>query len=325
VILVISHHRDEHAQSVMVELSRRGVATRLLDLSRFPLQLCLSMNYDGPGGNRFVFGCDKDGLNLNDCGAIWWRRPQPPSVEGAVGRAAHQQFALSESHEALQGLWQSVDTFWINEPARDMVANRKAYQLQVAGQIGLEIPRTLITNCPQAARDFVQRLGPGQVIYKAFSATEQDWRETRLLRENEFGQIENVRYAPVIFQSYIEADVDLRITVIGDRIFSAAIHSQDTSYKVDFRMDIRQARIEPVTLPAEVEAKLFKLMQRLGLVFGAIDMRRRPDGSHVFLEINPAGQWLFIERQTGQPITQAIATMLQQRDGRTGERLQPKS
>jgi len=314
VILVISHHRDEHAQSVMVELSRRGVTTRLLDLSRFPLQLCLSMNYDSVGDSRFVFGCDELGLNLDDCGAIWWRRPQLPSVEGAVGRAAHQQFALSESHEALHGLWQSVDTFWINEPARDMVANRKAYQLRVAAQIGLEIPQTLITNCPQAARDFVQRLGPGQVIYKAFSATEQDWRETRLLRENELAQIENVRYAPVIFQSYIEADVDLRITVVGDRIFPAAIHSQDTSYKVDFRMDIGQAGIEPVTLPAEVEAKLFELMRRLGLVYGAIDMRRRPDGSHVFLEINPAGQWLFIERQTGQPIAEAIATVLQQGD-----------
>jgi glutathione synthase/RimK-type ligase-like ATP-grasp enzyme len=315
MILVISHHRDEHAQAVMVELSRHGAATQMLDLARFPLQLGLAMRYDGAGGTRFMFGCDQTGLDLDDCGVIWWRRPQSPSVEGAVGRQAYQHFALSESHEALHGLWQASDAFWINEPARDAVANRKAYQLKLAGALGLEVPRTLISNCPQAVREFVHELGVGRVIYKAFSATEQDWRETRLLREEELDKLENVRYAPVIFQSYIEADVDLRITVVGDEVFPAAIHSQDTSYKVDFRMDIGAARIEPAVLPAEVKAKLLQLMRQLGLVYGAIDMRRRPDGSHVFLEVNPAGQWLFIERATGQRITQALAATMRQHDG----------
>lgn len=314
MILVISHHRDEHAQSVMVELSRQGVATRMLDLARFPLELCLAMQYDGAGVNQFTFGCDDTGLDLADCGAVWWRRPQQPTVGAEVSRAAHQNFALSESHEALYGLWQSIDAYWINEPARDMVANRKAYQLKVAGELGFEIPQTLISNCPQAARDFVNRLGVGKVIYKAFSATEQDWRETRILRAEELDKLDNVKYAPVIFQSYIEADVDLRITIVGDQIFAAAIHSQDTSYKIDFRMDIAAAKVEAAPLPRDVEVKLLALMKRLGLVYGAIDMRRRPDGSHVFLEINPAGQWLFIERQTGQKITEALATQLARHD-----------
>ncbi|MBI3370069.1 MAG: alpha-L-glutamate ligase, partial [Burkholderiales bacterium] len=103
--------------------------------------------------------------------------------------------------------------------------------------------------------------------------------------------------------------------VVGDKVFPAAIHSQSTAYKVDFRMDIGQARIEPAELPADVQEKLFALMKRLGLVYGAIDMRRRPDGSHVFLEVNPAGQWLFVERASGQPITQAMAELLREKDG----------
>ena len=60
MILVLSHHRDEHAQSVMVELSRRGAPAQLLDLSRFPLQLGLSMHYTA-GRSHFVFGCDEQG------------------------------------------------------------------------------------------------------------------------------------------------------------------------------------------------------------------------------------------------------------------------
>jgi glutathione synthase/RimK-type ligase-like ATP-grasp enzyme len=108
--------------------------------------------------------------------------------------------------------------------------------------------------------------------------------------------------------------VDLRITVVGDKIFPAAIHSQDTSYKVDFRMDMGAARVAPAALPSDVQDKLFALMRHLGLVYGAIDMRRRPDGSHVFLEVNPAGQWLFIENATGQPISQAMADLMRVQD-----------
>jgi glutathione synthase/RimK-type ligase-like ATP-grasp enzyme len=122
--------------------------------------------------------------------------------------------------------------------------------------------------------------------------------------------IDNVQYAPVIFQEYIEARYDLRITVVGDSIFPAAIYSQETAYKVDFRMDIANARIEAVRLPPAVEAQLQALMARLGLVYGAIDMRLTPDERYVFLEINPAGQWLFIEQRSMQPITACLATTL---------------
>ena len=83
------------------------------------------------------------------------------------------------------------------------------------------------------------------------------------LRREELALLDHVQYAPVIFQDYIEADVDLRITVVGDLIFPAAIYSQETSYKIDFRMDMNAARIEPATLPADVEAKLKEIEERL--------------------------------------------------------------
>jgi len=75
-------------------------------------------------------------------------------------------------------------------------------------------------------------------------------------------------------------------------------------------MDIAHARIEAVCLPPAVEAQLRQLMARLGLVYGAIDMRLTPDDRYVFLEINPAGQWLFVEQRSMQPITATLAAML---------------
>jgi glutathione synthase/RimK-type ligase-like ATP-grasp enzyme len=75
-------------------------------------------------------------------------------------------------------------------------------------------------------------------------------------------------------------------------------------------MDIGRARMEAVDLPEAVRGQLFALMDSLGLVYGAIDLRLKPDGTYVFLEVNPAGQFLFIEAVTGQPIARTLAETL---------------
>lgn len=317
-ILILATAADEHAVAVAGELERMGARAEVVDLSEFPQRARLSARYAccaDCGGRGFMLELADRRIDLAEIGAVWWRRPQAPAISPQITRSGHRQFAVSEAHEALSGMWHSLDAFWVNDPARDQVAHRKAYQLSVAQDVGLTIPHTLITNDPGDARAFVDGRGYRNVIYKAFSATPEDWRETRLLREEELALLDNVRYAPVIFQEYVEADVDLRVTVVGDELFAAAIHSQETEYKVDCRMDIASARIEAVALPQEVEERLQALMARLGLVYGAIDMRRTPDGRHVFLEINPAGQWLFIEQESGQPIAAALARLLHARDG----------
>lgn len=273
------------------------------------------MHYDGTHGRSLLLCLpDQTELSLADCKVIWWRRPQPFTLHPEIQRTSHRTFTYNECYEAFSGLWQAHDAFWVNPPPRDEAAARKAYQLRIAQEVGLNIPTTLITNDPDRARDFIAAQGYEKTVYKAFSATEQEWRETRLLKRNELALIDSVRYAPVIFQEYIPAEFDLRVTVVGEEIFVAAIHSQETSYKVDYRMAMADARFEAFRLPPEVEQGVHALMVKLGLVYGAIDMRLTPDGRYVFLEINPSGQWLFIEERTDQAITASFAQLLAAHD-----------
>jgi glutathione synthase/RimK-type ligase-like ATP-grasp enzyme len=314
VILAISSRTDEHTKVVIAELSRIGASAALLDLSEFPQAMRLAMRYD-EGDRSFQLRLAGGAVvRLSECRSIWWRRPQAFVPHPEVLRPGDLNFIQSESHEAFAGLWQAVDAFWINHPTRDQVASHKAHQLRVAQQVGLCIPSTLITNDPEEARAFVAARGQDHTIYKAFSATAQDWRETRLLRPGEVSLLDRVRYAPVIFQEYVAARLDLRVTVVGSNVFPAAIYSQETSYKVDFRMDMANARVEPWPLPPDVESRLHAFMSALGLVYGAIDMRLTEDGRYVFLEVNPAGQWLFVEERSGQPITAAISRLLAERE-----------
>lgn len=309
MIFIVSGLEDVHAQAVLAALTRAGADAQVIDLRAFPRDGALNLAFGGEDDARTLSlgGATHD---LRAVRAVWWRRPQPYGVDPAITDPAAHNFVVHECHEAIEGLWRSLDAAWINDPARDDAAARKVWQLDVARACGLAIPRTLVTNDPARARAFVAAMGEGRAIYKAFQGSEDAWRETRLLRPGELAQIDLVRHAPVIFQEYVPADADLRVTVVGDRIFPAAIRGREGAYPVDFRMDMGGARIEPCALPAPVEAGLRRLMARLGLVYGAIDLRRTPEGGHVFLEVNPAGQWLFVEDQTGQPIAQALAEAL---------------
>lgn len=313
-VLVIAQEGDAHTQAVVGEIRRLGSEAVVADLSEFPQRCWLSIRYTCCGEREFQFTIGDRTHDLADFGSAWWRRPQQPLISDDITTETHRMFAANEVAEALSGLWYALDAFWVNDPAKDHVAHRKIGQLRVAQDCGLTLPETLITNDADQARIFIDRRGYRNVVYKSFSAIEQEWRETRVLREEELSLIDYVRYAPVIFQEYIEALYDLRITVVGDEIFPAAIHSQQTSYPADFRMDMANARISPVELPDQVQAQLRDFMKRLGLQYGAIDMRLRPDGEYVFLEINPAGQWLFVEEVTSQPIAASIARILVEND-----------
>jgi glutathione synthase/RimK-type ligase-like ATP-grasp enzyme len=308
MILIVSSPADPHAAAVLAALDARGAEARILDLSRFPAHGALSMRF-GDGARERRLTVDGADIALDAVRAVWWRRPQPYGLDPAIADPETRTFTVHEVHEAIEGLWLTLDATWVNDPANDTKAGRKLWQLDVARACGLAVPRTLVTSDPQAARAFVADHGEGRTIYKPFQGNERLWRETRVLRAEELGQLDAVRHAPVIFQEYVEGD-DLRVTIVGDRIFPAWIRPKPGAYAADMRMELGEAAIEPCVLPDAVETGVRRLMARLGLVYGAVDLKRRTDGGHVFLEVNPAGQWLFVEDQTGQPVAAALADAL---------------
>lgn len=308
MILVVSHAADDHATGVLEVLREARYPAVLLDTARYPSKATLSQCFGGgsPCHEMTIGGVR---IDLHACRAGWWRRPQPFTLHEGLDPGV-AGFTYTECHEAIAGLWAALDLTWVNQPQRDEVAHHKPYQLQVASEIGLTIPRTLITNDPNAARSFADETGMDKTIYKTFLASEEHWRETRLLRDQEMALLDQVRLAPVIFQEFVPAVADIRATVIGGEIFAAEITQSAGAYSVDYRMDMPGARFTATILDPETEDKLLELMNRLGLLYGAIDLRRRADGEYVFLEINPAGEWLFVEERTRQPITDAMAQLL---------------
>ncbi len=135
---------------------------------------------------------------------------------------------------------------------------------------------------------------------------------TTLIEESELERIDNVGLTPCLFQEYVEKDLELRVTVIGDEVFAAEIHSQvRDETKIDFRKYEIDIPYRKACLPWDVERRCLELVHSYGLTYGAMDLIVTPDGRYVFLENNPVGQFMFIEQRVpALRMTEALATCL---------------
>lgn len=309
MILLIASQQDSHAAAVRRELAAQHRTAELLDLSEFPQKLRLNLHYQ-PQRNFSLVHEDGRILPLAECRSVWWHWPRTSLLDPALSQLSFQTFACSQPQEAFCGLWQALDARWMNDPTRDESAARKAHQLRAAHEVGLAIPRTLISNDLQEALAFVEGCGSGQAVYRAFSPIALGWSEPHVLSSRNTGRLGPLCEAPVIFQEYVAAVMALRVTIVGQRVFATSMHLEDSPGPAGSRRNSTSAPLAATHLPLVVEEHLLRLMAYLGLVYAVVDLRLTPNAQYVFWEIDPAGQWLLMEEQSGQPITQAVAAQL---------------
>jgi glutathione synthase/RimK-type ligase-like ATP-grasp enzyme len=112
----------------------------------------------------------------------------------------------------------------------------------------------------------------------------------------------------------VEKDFEARVTVVGRELFPCRIDTAHldpdkggTDWRAGYTHGLVHSRYTP---PEAVSAFCREYLEDVGLHFGCFDFIVDGDGSHWFLECNPNGQWMWIEEETGLPISAAIAEQL---------------
>jgi ATP-grasp ribosomal peptide maturase len=315
-VFVLTQQLDFHADLVIAELNRRSIPVVRFDTADFPLRATLTA-HSRIGSWDGAIVTELRAIGFDQIASIWYRRPTPFELDPKLSPSG-QQFASAEARMALGGVLRSVDCLWVNHPEKMVSADYKPYQLKVAGACGLEIPASLITNDPVAVLDFFERC-KGEMIYKtlsggmivAESGEVVSVYTSRVTRDDLQDAGSRVRYTACLFQELVPKKLELRITVVGDHIFPAAIsYIYPERAAVDWRTAYKDLQYEMYELPREILYKCFALVRKLGLSFAAIDMIVTPDDRYVFLEANPNGQWQWIERATGFPICETLVDLL---------------
>lgn len=318
MILILSAVDDSHVDHVTVELRSLGAEYLRVDPGDFPHRTRATISYDNDGVKHRSLNNDDFSLELSDVSSVWYRRPSRARVDPAIEDEDLREWGAEECRSFLHGLWNTIDGLWVpGRPKDQFAAESKIHQLQLAATLGLTVPKTVVTNDPDDVLAFYE-VSQGELVTKAVQdplvqkGGEQYGIYTRPVERRDLVNYTAFRYVPTIVQQQVPKKVELRVTVVGSRVFSAEIHSQENQAT---RHDWRHYDMEPVShsehqLPKEVETLCLKLVDELNLCFGAIDMILTPDDDYVFLEINPNGQWAWIEALTGIPIASAIANLL---------------
>jgi len=268
--------------------------------------------------NQPVYNIIIDGklYNIDDFSAIWYLKPHIAKELLTYENIEYRQLIRKQFYVMREALWSVFrEKKWINDPWKLYMAESKIYQLNVASKY-FAIPNTIITSSPEQVTDFYKR-NNGDIVVKllAVSPIIDKVIYTNRVTEQYMTGIDSVKMSPSIFQEVVKKDYELRITVVGNEIFATKINSQDDpETALDWRKKPKfndsDVKMEETKLPPFVETKILSYMQSLGLQFGCIDMAVASDGQYIFFEINPNGQWFFIQLRTYVPIAKAIANLL---------------
>ena len=312
-VLVLSDLLDATADAVIAELELRGVPVFCANPGDFPQTVTLAARLDGDGMTGTVRVRDRRhqrwrSLALGEVGCGYYRRPTAFRVPDGVPEL-WQFWAAREARHGFGGVISALPR-WLNHPADIAYAEYKPVQLHYAAQAGLRIPRTIVTNDPKEAREFGGQVG--QVVHKRLSgAVGPGDPFTHLVEPGDLDVADTAH----LFQEWIDKDHEVRVTIVDDAVFAVRIDAHTDAAFVDWRADHDRLTYSVADVPPAVEVAMHVLMWRLRLRFTAFDFAVTPTGDWVFLEINPNGQWLWLQQHTGLPIAAAVATALQDAAG----------
>ncbi len=297
--LVLSSTLDFSTDYICAEMKNRGLSYLRLNRDRFA---DYTVEYKD-SVLSVVLGAQKHLVTMEQLKSVFFRSPvfirsnKPYSLEEQLYRSQWSSF--------IRNLTVFSNARWLNHPMFTYQAENKLFQLEVAKKSGLMIPETIITNDSSNLVDsklYIVKALDTPVFYEA---GQEMFTYSTIATGTEIKE-SSLRKAPVIVQECIEDKVDLRVTVVGNRVFPASITKDNHGIRGDWRKTKKEElQYQRASIPIDVEERLLCLMKALNLSFGGIDLVLK-DNQYFFIEVNPTGEWGWIEAAVGYDIHGAI-------------------
>nr|WP_286674540.1 hypothetical protein [Clostridium sp. ZBS4] len=184
-------------------------------------------------------------------------------------------------------------------------SENKIFQLIKAQEIGFDIPKSLISNDLNMAQSFLHE---NKIIKPLTTGKIMKDDMVEIFQTNLIDYIEDdIGVTPIYLQDYCKKLFEVRVTIVDKEVFSVKIDAFD---KIDWRKNQEKNKHSIITIPKEIEDKCFILMDELNIKFGAFDFIVDNNEKYIFLEVNPNGQWLWLEEITGLKISNSIIKYL---------------
>ena len=320
-LLIVTDASDMHSDAVIRKLDGSELEPVRLNTENFIQRSSYRIAWDCEGHLYENSIKLTDSLrSLEDVKVIWWRKPRSYSPFSEVTDEWARKYCIDETTSLIQSLpGLFPEATWINNYYNLRYPSRRINQIPILHQLGLVIPPTLVTNQYEAIVEFLASHGDciiKPMDYSGFLYGENqyacytrpiDVEAVKLLKDS-------IHLAPVFIQQRVEKKAEYRVTLIGDKSFVCRIeskHLKDAEVEQDWRATDPDKLIHVQdSLPEEYITKLHQMLKTFGLHFGAFDIIRGDDDALYFIELNPNGQWLWIETLTGMPMVEAMVKLI---------------
>lgn len=245
-------------------------------------------------------------LDLAACDLLWFRRWNHPqrAAEG-LADPAHVQVVNQSCTSTLLGTMLNHFTgTWVSHPEATRRAENKLVQLRAAAAAGFRVPRTLVSQDPSEIRRFCELLD-GQVILKAVQGTPRSQLYTLMVKPEHLQQDDELRLCPTIFQEYVPGTRHVRALCCGPKTHAVTIDSPELDWRRNLDLEVT-----PTALDSTTEERLANVLEIMGLKMGVVDLKFDANDEPVWLELNPQGQFLFVEGLSGVDLTGAFSEFL---------------
>lgn len=316
-VLVITHSKDHARVEVACqEMREKGAEVIRLDCDQYLTKWELNTTYSGKWFLEVSDGTHS--IDAKDITAVWLRRMHNFAEEAAQQiTPEYVVTAMGEANTIFTGFLNSLDhAFHLNHFSQNRVAEIKTWQLKVAERLGLKIPKTCISNNPDVVRQFVESCG-GKAAVKmqdAQSVKKEDGNYVVYTSKIETAQIDDsIRLAPMTFQAFIPKTIEYRVTIVGREVFAIALDTaQQEAYKVDWRREASKSVDfwSKAQLPQDIIDKLYQYMDFYHLNYGAADILFDPETGYHFLEMNPGGEFDWVNGYWHGKLVTAIGDIL---------------
>ncbi len=259
---------------------------------------------------EFVIKTNSKTFNLKNVKSVIFKRT--PVKFDLNKNDSNQKYLNNERKHFFEGLYLSLQKAkWINPMFETHIAERKIFQLNQANQIGLKTPESVITNNPSTAHKFLQKNQKSIIkpISNGLQVVDEDVYSiyTSDIDKDFFKDYKQSELfeTPVYLQERIENKSDIRVVIIGEKLFAIRIDKSD-KLEVDWRKPEIIKTYNNVTLPKKLCKLLIDFNKSFGLIYSAIDLIEKPNGEFIFLEINPVGEWVWLESELDLNISDTL-------------------
>jgi glutathione synthase/RimK-type ligase-like ATP-grasp enzyme len=313
-VLIITNKSDLTSDFIVKRLKERNIYFYRFNTEELSKSCFFTFDFQK---NLFLISDSilKKQFNLKEFTSIYFRRPELPFLDSDDLSNGEIHFLKNEFYYALEGFYKILEkSYWVSPVYSIREAENKIFQLELAKSIGFNIPDSLVTNIYTDSLEFYTR-NKSCIVKPIKSGLIEDSYLPKVIFTNllkDKPKKKQIEFSPNFFQTHIDKVYDLRVTMVGEKAFATLIDSQkDSETKVDWRRGETPLMHIKTELPDDILNQCISLLKILNLRFGAIDFILDEEGKFTFLEINPNGQWAWIEKQTGYEISNEIVNLLE--------------